>query len=195
MKPGTVIAICSTASPYTVRDITAAVQAKGIDVLDAPICRGRWSADDGTLLALVGGSDEVVARSRPIFETFCSDIEHLGEVGHGQFGNAMNNFLLWINGIGLIEAGRLAEEFGADLVKLRNALLISSGKSAALEDWDRMTFTWALKDMQVVSQVCDNTGLSLPIAGAIKELVKDARRIKATNPPDWTGEGGIAKRP
>ena len=44
--------------------------AKGIDVLDAPICRGRWSADDGTLLALVGGTDAVVERSRRCFRPF-----------------------------------------------------------------------------------------------------------------------------
>lgn len=195
MAPGSVIAICSTASPEAVREIDAAAREKGIDVFDAPICRGRWSADDGTLLALVGGTGEVVARSTPIFETFCSDIAHLGGVGHGQFGKAMNNFLMWINGIGLIEAGRLAEDFGADLVKLRDALLISSGKSAALEDWDRMTFTWALKDMQIMAEVADKAGLSLPLSGAVKEMVKEARRIKATNPPDWSGEGGIAKRP
>ncbi len=193
--PGSVIAVCSTAAPATVRAIASAAEGGGIGVFDAPICRGRWAADDGTLLALVGGTDEVVGRSRPIFETFCSDIAHLGPVGHGQFGKAMNNFLMWINGVGLIEAGRLAEEFGADLPKLRDALLISSGKSAALEDWDRMTFTWALKDMQVVSELSDLHSLSLPIIGAIKELVKDARKIKATNPPDWTGEGGVPKRP
>ncbi len=195
MAPGSIIAVCSTAAPATVRAVAASAEANGIGVVDAPICRGRWSADEGTLLALVGGTDEVVRRSRPIFETFCSDIAHLGPVGHGQFGKAMNNFLMWINGVGLIEAGRLAEEFGADLVKLRNALLISSGKSAALEDWDRMTFTWALKDMQVVSELCDRHNQSLPLAGAIKELVKDARKIKATDPPDWTGEGGVPTRP
>ncbi len=195
MAPGSIIAVCSTAAPATVRAVAAAAADRGIGVFDAPICRGRWAADEGTLLALAGGTDEVVARSRPIFETFCSDIAHLGPVGHGQFGKAMNNFLMWISGVGLIEAGRLAEEFGADLVKLRDALLISSGKSAALEDWDRMTFTWALKDMQVVSELADRHDLSLPIAGAIKELVKDARKIKATNPPDWTGEGGLPTRP
>lgn len=195
MTPGTIIAISSTASPETVRMIDAKAQEKGIDVFDAPTCRGRWAADEGTLLALVGGKDEVVERSRPIFGTFCSDIAHLGGVGHGQFGKAMNNYLMWINGLGLIEAGRLAEEFGTDLVKLREALLMSSGRSAAMEDWDRMTFTWALKDMQIVSEVSDKVGLSLPIVGAVKELVKEARRIKATNPPDWTGEGGIAKKP
>jgi 3-hydroxyisobutyrate dehydrogenase/2-hydroxy-3-oxopropionate reductase len=41
--------------------------------------------------------------------------------------------------------------------------------------------------MQVVSEMTDKAGLSLPITGAIKELVKEARRIKATNAPNWTG--------
>jgi hypothetical protein len=46
---------------------------------------------------------------------------------------------------------------------------------------------FALKDMQTVSKMADQAGLSLAIAGAIKELVKDGLRIKLTNPPDWTG--------
>lgn len=191
MAPGGCIAVCSTSSPETVRAIAAKAAERGIDVLDAPICRGRWAADEGTLLALFGGEDETVARSRPIFETFCSDVAHLGPVGHGQFGKAMNNFLMWISGIGMIEAGRLAEAFGADLVKLREALLVSSAKSATMEDWDRMTFTWALKDMQIVSEVADRLGQSMPMAGAVREMVKEARRIKASAPPDWTGRGAI----
>ncbi len=193
MAPGSCIAVCSTSSPETVRMVAERAAGRGIDVLDAPICRGRWAADEGTLLALVGGTDAVVERSRPVFETFCSDIAHLGPVGHGQFGKAMNNFLMWIAGVGLIEAGRLAEAFGADLVKLREALLISSARSATLEDWDRMTFTWALKDMQIVSQMADALGESMPLAGQIRETVKEARRIKASNPPDWTGEGAVPK--
>lgn len=192
MKPGGVIAISSTAAPDTVKVMDAAAQAKGLDVLDAPICRGRWAADEGTLLALVGGKEEIVARSRPVYGTFCSDIMHLGDVGHGQVGKTMNNLLLWVNGVALIEAGRLSETTGIDLVKLREALLMSTGKSAALEDWDGITFTWALKDMQIVSEMSDKAGLSLPIAGAIKELVKEARRIKASNPPDWTGNKPMA---
>jgi hypothetical protein len=41
--------------------------------------------------------------------------------------------------------------------------------------------------MQIVTKMADQASLCMPIAGAIKELVKDARRIKQTNPPDWTG--------
>lgn len=189
LEPGSVIAVSSTVAPDTVRDIEKAAAGKGVYVLDAPICRGRWAADEGTLLALLGGTEEVVMRARPIYAAFSSDIHHLGEVGFGQFAKAMNNFLLWVNGIALIEAGRLSEAVGIDLAKLRQALLISSGKSQALEDWDRMSFTWALKDMQLVSKMTDEAGLSLPIVDAIKELAKDAKRIKVENPPDWTGRG------
>jgi 3-hydroxyisobutyrate dehydrogenase len=41
--------------------------------------------------------------------------------------------------------------------------------------------------MQIVADMTDKAGLALPITGAIKELVKEARRIKASNPPSWTG--------
>ena len=63
MAPGSIIAVSSTAKPDTVKAVAARVAEKGIDVLDAPICRGRFAADEGTLLALVGGKAEVVARA------------------------------------------------------------------------------------------------------------------------------------
>ena len=193
MAPGSAIAVCSTASVSGVQELARLCEDRGIGFLDAPIARGRWAADEGTLLALVGGTAEVVERSRPVFETFCSNIEHMGDVGHGQVAKMMNNYLLWVNGCALIEAGRLAESTGIDLPKLRNALMMSSGDSAALRDWDRMTFTWALKDMQMMEKLMDRENRAFPLAGLIKELVKDGRTIKATNPPDWSGEGRIAK--
>ncbi len=192
MKPGGVIAISSTVAPTTARRMQAAATTYGLDIYDAPIARGRWAADAGTLLALVGGHAEVVERAAPIYSCFCSDIVHLGEVGHGQVGKTMNNLMLWITAVGLIEAGRLAETTGIALPKLREALQISSGKSAALEDWDGITFTWALKDMHIVSDMADAAGLSLPLCGAVREMVKEARQVKATNPPDWTGKPPMA---
>ena len=190
LAPGSVIAISSTAKPDTVKALDQQARAQGVAILDAPICRGRFAADEGTLLALVGGAPEVVERGRAIYSCFCSDYAHLGEVGHGQVGKTMNNLLLWINAVGLIEAGRLAETTGIDLVKLRAALLISSGASNALKEWDMVSFTWALKDMQIAADLADKAGLSLPITGAIKELVKEARRIKTAGAtPKWTGHG------
>ena len=188
MGPGSVIAVSSTVAPETVQHIEAEAAKREIGVLDAPICRGGWAADEGTLLALFGAADAVVDRAKPIYSTFSSDIVHVGSVGHGQVAKTMNNMLLWVNGIALMEAGRLSESTGIELPKLREALLMSSGKSAALEDWDMITFTWALKDMQIVSQMADKAGITMPIAGAIKELVKQGRTLKQSkNVPDWTG--------
>jgi 3-hydroxyisobutyrate dehydrogenase/2-hydroxy-3-oxopropionate reductase len=188
MPRGSVIAVSATVAPATVEAIAERASAKGIEVLDAPICRGRFYVDSGTLLALFGGKKDVVERGRPIYSCFSSDIAHLGEVGHGQVGKAMNNLLLWINGIALIEVGWMAESTGMDLVTLRDALQISSGKTQALDDWDQISFTWALKDMQLVSEIADKAGISFPITGMVKELVKDAKKIKATTAPRWTGK-------
>jgi 3-hydroxyisobutyrate dehydrogenase-like beta-hydroxyacid dehydrogenase len=188
MGAGAVIAVSSTCTPEHVKMLAEKARAKGVDVLDAPICRGQMAADTGTMLTLCGGKPEVFERAKPVYATFSKDIVLLGDIGAGQFGKAMNNFLLWVNGVALIEAGRLSEANGMDLVKLREALLMSSGASDALKNWENVSFLWALKDMQIVSKMSDKAGLSMPIAGAIKELVKDGRRIKQSNPPDWTGK-------
>ncbi|MFN4281115.1 MAG: NAD(P)-dependent oxidoreductase [Alphaproteobacteria bacterium] len=188
LAPGALVAISSTVAPATMTALAAACAAKGVAAVDAPICRGGWSADAGTLLALFGGEAAAVARAKPVYANFCSDMHHIGPVGHGQAGKAMNNLLMWANGVALLEAAKLAENAGVDLPKLRDALLISSGNSAALEDWDQMTFTWALQDMNLVAGMTDAAGLSLPLAGAVRELVKDARRTKSNGGPDWTGK-------
>jgi 3-hydroxyisobutyrate dehydrogenase-like beta-hydroxyacid dehydrogenase len=193
MGAGSVIGVSSTCTPEHVKMLAEKAHAKGVEVLDAPICRGQMAADTGTMLILCGGKLEVFERGKPIYSTFGKDYVLLGDIGAGQFGKAMNNFLLWVNGIALIEAGRLSEANGMDLVKLREALLISSGASDALKNWENVSFLWALKDMQIVSKMADKAGLAMPIAGAIKELVKEGRRIKQTNPPDWTGRGGKSK--
>jgi 3-hydroxyisobutyrate dehydrogenase len=194
MGAGAVIAVSSTCTPEHVKMLAEKARLKGVEVLDAPICRGQRAADTGTMLTLCGGKAEVFERGKPIYSAFSKDIVLLGDVGAGQVGKAMNNFLLWVNGVALIEAGRLSEANGMDLVKLREALLISSGASDALKNWENVSFLWALKDMQIVAKMADKAGLSMPIAGAIKELVKDGRRIKQSNPPDWTGARGAGPK-
>ena len=188
MAPGSIIAVSSTSKPDTVKAVAARVARKRhrsarCSDLPRPF-RRRFRHAVGA-----GWRQARRRRARPagLFGTFASDIVHLGDVGHGQVGKTMNNLLLWVNAVGLLEAGRLAETTGIDLVRLREALMMSSGASDALKEWDMISFTWALKDMQIVADMTDKAGLSLPITGAIKELVKEARRVKASNPPNWTG--------
>ena len=98
----------------------------------------------------------------------------------------MNNLLLWVNAVGLLEAGRLAETTCIDLVKLREALLMSSGASDVLKEWDMISLTWALKDMQIVADMTDKAGLSLPITARSRSWSRK-RAAQGSNPPNWTG--------
>ena len=184
--PGCIVVLNSTVSPDLARDLGGEAAALGLVLLDIPIARGAGAADAGTLLALAGGDAAALDQVRPMLATFCSDIAHLGDVGHGQVAKAINNLLLWVNGVALIEAGQLAASTGIDLPKLRGALQMSSGQSWALDEWNHLSFTWALKDMQIVLKMCDRASLSAPMMGLVKEQVKAARRIKLEGGVNWT---------
>lgn len=183
----TIIVVNSTVSAELVRRLADEATGRGLRFLDIPIARGRAAAEAGTLLALAGGDAAVLEEARPMLDCFCSDIAHLGEIGHGQAAKALNNLLLWVNGIGLMEAGRLAAGTGIDLPKLRDAMLMSSGQSWALENWDSVTFTWAPKDMQLLLDMCDEAAEAFPLTRLVKELVADAREAKQRGEaPYWT---------
>lgn len=185
--PGTLVIVNSTIAPSLAIELGREARAAGLRFLDVPICRGAKAADEGTLLAVAGGDAAVLEDARDLIGCFCSDIAHVGDVGHGQVAKAVNNLLLWVDGVALLEAGRLASATGIDLKGLREALLMSSGRSWALENWDSVTFRWALKDMQVVLDMCDEAGGSFPMLGFVKEQVKDAKATKARREgPPWT---------
>ena len=186
-RKGAVVVVNSTVSPELVKALGREAVAAGLSLLDVPTARGRPAAEAGALLALVGGDAAVLESVRPMLATFCSDIAHLGDTGHGQVAKAINNLMLWINSVGLMEAGRLAAGTGIDLPVLRDVLMKSSGRSWALENWDSVTFTWALKDMQLLLEMCDRAGESFPLTGLVKEQVKDARKSKLRgDAPGWT---------
>jgi len=188
-RPNSVVVVNSTVSVDLVRTLAGEAEAAGLRFLDVPIARGRAAAEEGTLLALAGGDAELLESVRPMLSTFCSDIVHLGGAGHGQVAKAINNLLLWINGVGLMEAGRLADGTGIDLPALRDALLLGSGRSWALENWDSITFTWALKDMQLLLELCDRSDGSFPLTGLVREQVKHVREVRQRgDAPAWTRE-------
>jgi 3-hydroxyisobutyrate dehydrogenase len=188
MQAGSIIAVSSTATPDNVKALDEKARAKGIDILDAPICRGRWAADEGTLLALVGGKLDVVERSRPIYQCFCSDIAHLGR-GRPWSGRQGDEQPAALDQRHRFDRGGQAR--GLDRHRPADAARSVADELGRLGRAQRLGHDhlhWALKDMQIVAKMTDKAGLSLPITGAIKELVKDARRIKASNPPAWTGK-------
>jgi 2-hydroxy-3-oxopropionate reductase len=54
-KPGLVVIDMSSIAPLASREISEALKAKGVDMLDAPVSGGEPKAIDGTLSVMVGG--------------------------------------------------------------------------------------------------------------------------------------------
>ncbi len=172
-KPGSVIAISSTVAPATVKDLASRGEGKGVKFLDAPLCRGERAAEEGKLLVMGGGDQDVFNACRPAFETFADAIFHLGDLGAGQVGKMVNNLILWACMSANDEGLKLGAKLGVEEEPLRQALLQSSASNWALETWrEQRQMPWAEKDMTIVLKEADQARLSLPLCGVIKEVIK-----------------------
>ncbi|HWG03917.1 MAG TPA: NAD(P)-dependent oxidoreductase, partial [Beijerinckiaceae bacterium] len=174
----------STVSAETMREVQDLAAQKGVDVIDAPLCRGEPAAEAGKLLVLVGGDAAVVERCQPVLSAFGSDVFRVGGLGSGQIGKMINNLLLWACVSANWEGLRLAEALGVDPEKLRQALLLSSGNNWALETWLLpRPMPWAEKDMAIVMEQADKARLSLPLCGVTREVIKGIKIERGLPPP------------
>jgi 3-hydroxyisobutyrate dehydrogenase-like beta-hydroxyacid dehydrogenase len=188
-KPGYVITICSTIEPNTSIALAQVARKQDVEVVDATMCLGEPAAEDGTLLLMCGGVDWALDRIQPALEVVGANIFRLGDVGTGQVGKMLNNYLLWSCVVANYEAMRLGARLGVDLEPLRQALLLSSGANWALDTWLRSRpMPWAEDDMKIVMQYADEAKLPMPAAGLLREEMKAIKIVKNA----WT-EGGGAK--
>lgn len=172
-RPGLIVAIASTIAPRTATRLAASAAGQGVVLLDIPLTRGEGAALAGELLVLGAGDENAFEACRPVFESFASDIFHLGASGAGQAGKMVNNLILWACTAANDEGLRLGEALGVDAEKLRRALRYSSGQNWAMDERaDLSGMPWAEKDMTIVLAEADQARLSLPLCGAVKEAIK-----------------------
>jgi len=169
---GTIVAVLSTVEPKTMVELAEAAAGRGVHVVDSTVCRGGKAADEGTLLAFVGGEADVVERLRPVLGAFATDIVHTGPVGTAQVAKAANNLVMWSCLIADHEALALARRYGMDPEKLREALLMSSADNYVLRNWKANTMAWAEDDMDIVQRMAADRGIALPQAGLNRELCR-----------------------
>jgi len=132
-KAGTVLVDMGTIPPGTARRIAAALAAKGIEAIDAPVSGGEVGAQNATLAIMAGGKAEVLARVRPLLERLGKTLVHVGPNGAGQVAKACNQMIMVACIEAAAEAMLLAEKSGADPEKVRLALAGGSAGSRVLE--------------------------------------------------------------
>jgi len=172
LRRGTIVAVLSTVNPRTMRDLATVSDPLGIHVVDATMCRGGRAADEGTLLAFVGGTAEVVARLSPVLACFSTDIVHTGDVGTAQVAKAANNMVMWACLVANHEALALAKRSGVDVELLRAALAKTGADNYALRHWGTHTMAWAEDDLDLVQAMAHDAGIGLPQAGLNREICR-----------------------
>ncbi len=121
-KPGAICIDHSTIDPQGAKDIAAMMASKGVTYVDAPVSGGVKAATEGTLVMMMGGSDQDVEKVKEIVKNYAKTITHIGGVGHGQVAKLCNQIAQVINIQGVAESLRFAQANGADLQKVFEAI-------------------------------------------------------------------------
>lgn len=134
MRPGSTLAVHTTASPRTIEAIaTRAARAGGVGVVDAPVSGGPHDIAAGRLTLFVGGAEETVARVRTVLGCYGDPVLHVGPLGTGQKVKLVNN-ALFAGHIGLLAGSiRLGERLGVPESTLLDALPHGSAASRVLD--------------------------------------------------------------
>ncbi|HJX07148.1 MAG TPA: 2-hydroxy-3-oxopropionate reductase [Actinomycetota bacterium] len=169
---GSLVIDMSSIDPAPTREIAAALAARDVAMVDAPVSGGERGAIDGTLSIMVGGDPDAIVRAMPIFEVLGKTIVHVGPSGAGQVAKACNQLVVAATIEAVAEALLLAERSGVDPAKVREALLGGFAGSKILEvHGQRMLdrtfdpgFRMRLhrKDARIVEAAAAATGTPIP---------------------------------
>jgi len=117
-KAGTIVVDHSTVSSVTATSAHAVLAAKQLSFLDAPVSGGVEGARNGKLSVMVGGDADVLARVRPLLDSYAAKVSHMGEVGAGQNTKAVNQVLVAGIAQAVCEGLALSEQLGLDPERL-----------------------------------------------------------------------------
>jgi len=131
--PGKVLIEMTTGTALAMRDVEAAVVARGGEVLDAPVSGGTPAAAQGTLTIMVGGEARLVEKCRPVLERMGTRIVHVGPVGQGKVVKMVNQMMAAAHVLVIGEAFALGSRCGADPATLYDVIKSSSGYSKMMD--------------------------------------------------------------
>ena len=175
-----VVVDVSSISPIATKAFAQKINALGCDYLDAPVSGGEVGAKNATLSFMVGGTEEVFARVKPLFELMGKNITLVGGNGDGQTAKVANQIIVALNIEAVAEALVFAAKAGADPAKVRQALMGGFASSKILEvHGERMikrTFEPGFrielhqKDLNLALSTARTLGVSLPNTATAQEL-------------------------
>jgi 3-hydroxyisobutyrate dehydrogenase len=175
----------STNAPSMVKKIGAAMAAKGIAMLDAPVSGGTTGAEAATIAIMVGGDKKVFDDALPVLQSFSANVIHMGELGTGTVAKLVNNMMAFCNMAAAAEGLMLGVTAGLDPNRLIQVIASSSGNSNAFRMFSEralkgefapaFALNLAYKDLHLALELGDELGVPLPQGSATHNLQRMAR--------------------
>ncbi len=180
LTAGKIIMDMSSISPTETRKFAARINQLGCDYVDAPVSGGDIGAKNATLTIMVGATETVFQKVKPVLELLGKNITLIGDNGAGQTCKIANQIIVALTIEAVGEALLFASKAGADPVKVRRALMGGFAASRVLEvHGERMikrTFEPGFrielhqKDLNLALSSARELGVSLPNTAATQEL-------------------------
>jgi 2-hydroxy-3-oxopropionate reductase len=187
LTTGKLVIDMSSISPVATKTFAEKLAEKGIGYLDAPVSGGEVGAKNAALTIMVGGSDEDFARALPLLEIMGKSITHVGGVGDGQTAKVANQIIVGLTIEAVAEALLFARRAGANVSKVREALMGGFAQSRILEvHGQRMideTFDPGFrirlhrKDLSLAADAAKAMNLALPNTAMTQQLMNAALAI------------------
>ena len=121
VQPGAVVIDHTTNDPSIVREVGLALAARGAHLLDAPLDGGREGALEGQLTLFVGGDEAILARVKPVLDTFARSVVWVGALGTGSITKIVHNALAMSIDLLLAECLTLGAKAGVSVPRLVEA--------------------------------------------------------------------------
>jgi 3-hydroxyisobutyrate dehydrogenase len=162
-------------------------QQRGIQLVDAPVLGTRQPAEEGKLVILASGPEDVRERCEPAFDALGSRTLWLGQVGAGSRCKiVVNGWVVGVVGL-LAETIALAETLEVDPQRFFDAvdggaldLPYARTKGALMikHSFDDPSWRLALarKDAELILEAASAHGLELPIMEAVAGRLRRAER-------------------
>jgi 3-hydroxyisobutyrate dehydrogenase-like beta-hydroxyacid dehydrogenase len=163
----------TTEAPQTKR-LAEAIRKQGADLVDAPVSGGGRGAESGTLAVMVGGANETVQRCMPVFNAIGGNIGHLGDVGAGQLGKAINQIAMGVGLAAFAEAMFLGVQAGLDPQKIWDTLSTAGAANTSFEGAAKQTLTdrieaqdFKLRELPYFIAQAKHENINLPLTEAL----------------------------
>ena len=174
LRPGSVVLNMGTDAPEDSRQRAAALAARGIGWVDAPVSGGPEKTVTGKLAIMAGGSDEDVRRVWPVLEGLGGAVTHVGGPGAGHTMKMVNQVIVSIAVEAVAEALALAEAAGFTVPDVQQALRGGNADNPQLDVMgNRMgkrhyepaaaKVRTMLKDVRIAQRLAADLGLVLPL--------------------------------